>query len=81
MRTLIANTVIVAATLAAFSAASSGRQVTIGVNDDRIEVKVDGALFTALHTAKGPRKLYLHPLLTAFLEAAAERSPALRSST
>ena len=65
MRTLIASTVVVAATLAVIGAGSGGRQVTIDVGDDRIDVKVDGALFTALHTEKEPRKLYLHPLLTA----------------
>jgi hypothetical protein len=65
MRTHIVKALTIVAGLAAFSAASGGRQVTVAVGDDRIDVKVDGALFTALHTGKGPRKLYLHPLLTA----------------
>jgi hypothetical protein len=39
--------------------------VRVTVAPDRIAVEVDGQLFTALHTEKAARKLYLHPLLSA----------------
>jgi hypothetical protein len=65
LRTATMKTLAVAAALCTLSAASSGRQVTVAVGDERIAIKVDDALFTALHTGTGPRKLYLHPLLTA----------------
>lgn len=56
---------LVAAAAIVTSGATTGRQVTVTVGSDRIDVKVGDAPFTSLHTAKGPRKLYLHPLLTA----------------
>ena len=56
---------IAATALAAIGAAASDRHVTVAVNDERIDITIDDALFTSLHTEKGPRKLYLHPLLTA----------------
>ena len=37
--------------------------VTVG--SDRIDVSVGGKPFTALHTSAAPRKLYLHPVMTA----------------
>jgi Family of unknown function (DUF6807) len=55
----------VTAALCALAANGKEPQVTITQLKDAIEVNVDGALFTALHIEKEPRKLYLHPLLTA----------------
>ena len=60
-----ATALVVAAAMCVVYTHSSDRHVTVAVAGDRIDVKVDDALFTALHTASGPRKLYLHPLLTA----------------
>ena len=65
MRTVTMKTLVAAAALWAVSAAPDSRKITVDVSDERIDVKVDNTLFTALHTAKGPQKLYLHPLLTA----------------
>jgi hypothetical protein len=65
MRTVTMKTFVAAAALCAMSAGPGGRKVTVSVSDERIDVKVDNALFTALHTETGPRKLHLHPLLTA----------------
>jgi methane monooxygenase PmoA-like len=45
--------------------ATSPASVTVTVGSDRIDVSVGGSPFTALHTASGPRKLYLHPVMTA----------------
>ena len=64
MRTHLVTVIVATVALCTLGAADN-RQVTVSVGDDRVDVKVDGSLFTALHTAKGPRKLYLHPLLTA----------------
>jgi hypothetical protein len=63
MRTVTIGTLLAAGALCAIGAANSP-QVSVAVGDDRIDVKVDGALFTTLHSEPGPRKLYLHPLLT-----------------
>src|SRR5262245_63046542 len=65
MRTLLTNAFVVAVALAVAGAAADRRSITIAVGQERIDVKVDDTLFTSLHTATGPRKLYLHPLLTA----------------
>jgi hypothetical protein len=46
------------------SAAATGK-VAVKVEKERIVVEIDGKLFTALHTARDARKLYLHPVLTA----------------
>jgi hypothetical protein len=46
-------------------AASATSPVTIKVNDERIDVEVEGKPFTALHADKAANKLYLHPVLTA----------------
>jgi Family of unknown function (DUF6807) len=64
MRAASLQGLVVAAAQCTVSA-GSGKRVTVTVSDDRIDVKVGGAPFTALHTDKGSRKLYLHPLLTA----------------
>jgi hypothetical protein len=55
---------VVAAALGALATSAKQAQVTIAQLNDAIDVKVDGVLFTTLHTEKEPRKLYLHPLLT-----------------
>ena len=65
MRIATMKSFAAAAALCTLGAAAPGRQVTVAVSDERIDVKVDNALFTALHTGQGPQKLYLHPLLTA----------------
>jgi hypothetical protein len=65
MRTVILKISVAVAALGALGAMPSGSRVTVTVANERIDVRVDDALSTALHTAKGPRKLYLHPLLTA----------------
>ncbi len=49
----------------AMIATATSRSVTVTVGDDRIDVSVGGTPFTALHTAAGPQKLYLHPVMTA----------------
>ena len=64
MRYVIVNTLLASACLCVIGAAASDSKVTVAVSDARIDVKVDDALFTALQTDPGPRKLYLHPLLT-----------------
>jgi hypothetical protein len=51
--------------IATIGAGADVGRIGIRVGPERIDVNVDGALFTSLHTARGPRKLYLHPLLTA----------------
>jgi hypothetical protein len=48
----------------AATAAGTGK-VTVTVEKERIVVAIDGKPFTALHTARDARKLYLHPVLTA----------------
>jgi hypothetical protein len=63
-RSILLTGLLVSAGVAAAFVGSSAR-VTVQVHDERIDVKVGDALFTALHTAKGPRKLYLHPLVSA----------------
>jgi hypothetical protein len=46
------------------AAAATGK-VAVTVENERIVVQIDGKPFTALHTARDARKLYLHPVLTA----------------
>jgi len=50
---------------AGYGASAAGGKVAVKVEKDRIAVEIDGKLFTALHTARDARKLYLHPVLTA----------------
>src|SRR5262245_33164931 len=50
--------------IATIGAGADFGRIGIRVGQERIDVNVDGAPFTSLHTARGPRKLYLHPLLT-----------------
>ncbi len=64
LKRVCAVTAILGATLIVVRA-SSVAPVTVTVTGDRIDVKVNGNVFTTLHTAKGPRKLYLHPVMTA----------------
>jgi hypothetical protein len=64
MRTRLVNTLVATVAVCTLGAADT-RQVAVSVGDNRVDVKVDGSLFTTLHTAREPRKLYLHPLLTA----------------
>jgi hypothetical protein len=47
------------------AAAAATSKVDVTVEKERIVVNIDGKLFTALHTARNARKLYLHPILTA----------------
>lgn len=65
MRNLLLKWLVVATALGLAGAGPSGSEVTVSVADERVDVKVDGKLFTALHTGREARKLYLHPLLSA----------------
>ena len=65
MRIFILTWVVAATALGLAGAGLSGGDVTVTVADQRVDVKVGGKLFTALHTGQEARKLYLHPLLTA----------------
>jgi hypothetical protein len=64
MRTHLRHTCVAVAVLCAIGSAAEAPRVTVAVGSDRIDVTIDDKLFTALHTAKAPQKLYLHPLLT-----------------
>ena len=48
----------------AAAVATAPPQVTVARQADRITVEIEGKPFTALHTSKDVRKLYLHPVLT-----------------
>lgn len=65
MRLLLPKLLVIATALGVAGAGPSGSEVTVTVADERVDVNVDGKLFTALHTGKAARKLYLHPLLSA----------------
>lgn len=65
LHSTLALCVVATAGAALLRAGSDHRSVAVKVNDERIDVTIGGRPFTTLHTAKEPRKLYLHPLLTA----------------
>jgi len=66
MRILLVKCLVIATALGLTAAGpSGGGEVTIKVNGERVDVNVDGKLFTAIHTGQEARKLYFHPLLSA----------------